>query len=306
MNNTPMRSGQDPDEYLYIMDSCRDCFNACDPPEGPTDRQYEDFILQSFPPEHKPLRQAHLERGSFGLADIRRMMAAVYADNLSRSRSDLFRSNAGRGAAMQAMVRDHTSSVTFVVVSATSKASAPYGSGTSSRMMDSSRSSVKDTRTTHADSTKETVEADEVPCGAHVLKQPPIGTPTAAPRGADELTAMLTLLPPVLRASRKSVAPTIFRKRGTSRNAPTSPSQRRRHIPRRQLQRGKATRRRSGRSVHCQHPWLFEERTKPVISLRGQESWTSTCIGNGRWGRTALRRGPNDARTGRDRAQTTR
>ena len=42
MNNTRMRSEQDPDEYLYIMDSCRDRLNACDPPEGPTHRQYED------------------------------------------------------------------------------------------------------------------------------------------------------------------------------------------------------------------------------------------------------------------------
>ena len=26
-----MRSEQDPDKYLYIMDSCCDCLNACDP-----------------------------------------------------------------------------------------------------------------------------------------------------------------------------------------------------------------------------------------------------------------------------------
>ena len=32
-----MRPGQDTDDYLYHMDSCRDCLNACDPPEGPTD-----------------------------------------------------------------------------------------------------------------------------------------------------------------------------------------------------------------------------------------------------------------------------
>ena len=44
MNNTPMRSGQDPDEYLYIVDSFRDRLNACDPPEGPTDSQYEDIL----------------------------------------------------------------------------------------------------------------------------------------------------------------------------------------------------------------------------------------------------------------------
>ena len=89
------------------MDSCRDRLNACDPPEGPTDRQYEDIILQALPPEYKAIDQAHLERGDFRLGDIRRMMAAIYADNLARSRSDAVRGIAGRGAAMQAMTRDY-------------------------------------------------------------------------------------------------------------------------------------------------------------------------------------------------------
>ena len=101
-----MRSEQDPDEYLYIMDTCRDRLNACDPPEGPTDRQYEDILLQALPPEYKAIRQVHLERGDFGLADIRRMMAAIYADNPARSCSDSFRGIAGHGAAIQAMTRD--------------------------------------------------------------------------------------------------------------------------------------------------------------------------------------------------------
>ena len=50
MNNTLMRKGQDPDEYFYVMDSCRDRLNACDPPEGPTDPQYEDILVQARPP----------------------------------------------------------------------------------------------------------------------------------------------------------------------------------------------------------------------------------------------------------------
>ena len=56
MNNTPTPSRQDPDEYLYIMDSCRDRRNACDPPERPADRQYEEIILQALPPEYKAIR----------------------------------------------------------------------------------------------------------------------------------------------------------------------------------------------------------------------------------------------------------
>ena len=78
-----MRSDQDPDECIYIMDSCRDRLNACDPPGGPTDRQYEHMFLQALPPEYKAIRQAHLKRGEFGLADIRCMMAAIYAGNLT-------------------------------------------------------------------------------------------------------------------------------------------------------------------------------------------------------------------------------
>ena len=106
MNNTLMRSGQDPDEYLYIMDSCRDRLTRCDPPEGTTYRQFEDIILQALPPEYMAIRQAHLERGDFGVANIRRMMVAIYADNQAHSRSDLFRGFAERSAAMQVMTRD--------------------------------------------------------------------------------------------------------------------------------------------------------------------------------------------------------
>ena len=47
--NTWMHPGQDFDDYLYRMDRLRDPLNACDPPGGSTDRQYEDIILQAFP-----------------------------------------------------------------------------------------------------------------------------------------------------------------------------------------------------------------------------------------------------------------
>ena len=105
--------GQDPDDYLYDMDSNRDRLNACDPPEDPTDRQYEDIILQALPLEYDRIRQTHLERRDFGLVDIRRMMAAIYADNLSRSESS--KGIAGRGAAMQAMGRDRTIIVSYAI-----------------------------------------------------------------------------------------------------------------------------------------------------------------------------------------------
>ena len=66
--------------------------------------------------------------------------------------------------------------------------------------MDNSRSRAKNARTSHADSTNETVEASEVPCGAHTIKQPTIATLTAAQGGANRLRATLTLRPLDLRA----------------------------------------------------------------------------------------------------------
>ena len=145
-----------------------------------------------------------------------------------------------------------TSSATFVVVSVTSKQSAPYATSSSKRMMDGSRSSEKDNKIAHANSTNEAVEAGQVPCGARTTNQPLMATLTAAPGGANRLTATLTLLKPGLRRFRESIAISIFRMRTISRDAPSSPSQQWRYILWRQLQRSKATIRKLGHSVHCQ------------------------------------------------------
>ena len=98
MTSTRMHPDQDPDDQLNHMVSCRDRLIACDPPEGPTDRQYEGIVLQALPSEYDHIRQVHLERRYFGFADIRRMMAAIYADNLSGSESS--KDIAERGAAI--------------------------------------------------------------------------------------------------------------------------------------------------------------------------------------------------------------
>ena len=104
MTSTRMHPRQDPDDYLHHMYSFRDRLNSCDPPEGPTDRQN---ILQVPPSEYDRFRQTHLERRDFDLADIRRMMATIYADNLSRSESS--KGIAGSGSAVQEVDRDRTS-----------------------------------------------------------------------------------------------------------------------------------------------------------------------------------------------------
>ena len=98
MNSARMSSGQDPDVFLYELDTRRERLNACDFPEGPTDCQFENIILQALSPEYERIRTSHLGKPDFGIANIRRMMSAIYAANLVRSSSTT--GIAGRGAAM--------------------------------------------------------------------------------------------------------------------------------------------------------------------------------------------------------------
>ena len=100
MNSARMSPGQDPNELLYVLDTRRERLNACDSPEGPTGRQFEDIILQALPPEYERIRTSHFEKPDFGIADIRRMMSAIYTANLARSSPTT--GIAGRGAAMPA------------------------------------------------------------------------------------------------------------------------------------------------------------------------------------------------------------
>ena len=93
-----MRSDEDPNDFLYKKGRYRDRLNSVTPKEDPPDRRHEDIILQYLPPEY--------EMEDCNLADIRRMMSKIYADNLARSHSDSSRGIAERGVAMQATGRD--------------------------------------------------------------------------------------------------------------------------------------------------------------------------------------------------------
>ena len=106
LETVKVRSDEDPDDFLYKKDRCRDRLISVTPKEGPSDRRYKDIILQYLPPEHDRIRQTHFERGDCSLADIRRMTSKIYADNLARSNSDSSRGIAGRGVTMQATGRD--------------------------------------------------------------------------------------------------------------------------------------------------------------------------------------------------------
>ena len=101
LETVKMRSDEDPDDFLYKKYRCRDRLNSVTPKEGPSDRRYEDIILQCSPPEYDRIRQTHFEREDSNLEDIRRMMSKIYADNLARSHSDSSRGIAGRSVAMQ-------------------------------------------------------------------------------------------------------------------------------------------------------------------------------------------------------------
>ena len=82
LHNTKMKSGDDPDDFLYAMDGYRERLEDMGQPVP--DERYEDIILQALPAEYERVRTASYERRDFPLADIRGMMSALYIDCLSR------------------------------------------------------------------------------------------------------------------------------------------------------------------------------------------------------------------------------
>ena len=98
LHNTKMNSGDDPDDFLYTMDGIRERLEDMGQPVP--DERYEDIILRAIPAKYERVRTASYERRYFHLADIRRIMSALYINCLSRpNNSPLV---AGRGVAMQA------------------------------------------------------------------------------------------------------------------------------------------------------------------------------------------------------------
>ena len=84
LETVKMQSDEDPDDFLYKKERCRDHLNSVTRKEGPSDRRYEDIILQCLLPKYDRIRQTHIAREDCNLADIRRMMSKIYADNLAR------------------------------------------------------------------------------------------------------------------------------------------------------------------------------------------------------------------------------
>ena len=80
LSSTKIKSGDDPDDVPYTMDGFREHLEDMGQPVS--DERYEDIILQTLPAEYGRVRTASYERRDFHLADIRRMMSALYIDYL--------------------------------------------------------------------------------------------------------------------------------------------------------------------------------------------------------------------------------
>ena len=81
LHSTKMKSGDDPDDFLYTIDGFRERLEDMGRPVP--DERYEDIVLQVVPAEYGRVRTASYERPDFHLADIQRMMSVLYIDYLS-------------------------------------------------------------------------------------------------------------------------------------------------------------------------------------------------------------------------------
>ena len=193
LETVKMRSDEDPDNFIYKKDRCRDRLNSVTPKKDPSDRQYEDIILQCLPPEYDRIRQTYFEREECNLADIRRMMPKIYADNLARSIFDSSRGIVGLGVAMHATGRDYSKrncyycnkfGILRTTVPASRQPSIKIGDADNSTT--SSEADISRTSRSRADSSRRG-EGDK--CGAHITRPPPTTTQIAAPRQQTDPTA---------------------------------------------------------------------------------------------------------------------
>ena len=56
METVKMRSDEGREDFLYKKDRYRDRLDSIPPKEGPSDRQYEDIILECLPSEYDRTR----------------------------------------------------------------------------------------------------------------------------------------------------------------------------------------------------------------------------------------------------------
>lgn len=101
MHNTKMKAGQDPEDFLHILDGWHDLLEGMG--QSASDEPYEDIIPQALPSEYERVRTASYEKQNFGLEDTQYMLQFMYTDYLSRPSNSTV---ADGGIAMQATRRD--------------------------------------------------------------------------------------------------------------------------------------------------------------------------------------------------------
>ena len=199
-----MRSDENPDDFLYKKDRCCDRLNSVTPKEGPSDRRYEDIILQCLPPEHDRIRQTHFEREYCSLADFRRMMSKIYADNFARSHSESSIGIAGRGVAMQATRRD-LSKINCYYCNKFGHykddcADFKVAHHQNWRRRQRPTSNEADTNRISRSRADSSSRGEGGKCSANITRPPPTTTPIAAPRQQTGSTATPTSPKSILRA----------------------------------------------------------------------------------------------------------
>ena len=95
---TKMKQGQDPDDFLHIMETARDRLH--DMGEHISPDLFGDLILNALPSDCNFGRNTSFRDREFGVEDIKSTMRNMYAG--PRSRSSSIPSIAGRGVAMPA------------------------------------------------------------------------------------------------------------------------------------------------------------------------------------------------------------
>ncbi|CAN0372110.1 unnamed protein product, partial [Scytosiphon promiscuus] len=99
LTKTKMGQGQDPDTFLYILETARDRLH--DMGEYISPERFGDLLrLNALTPDYDFVRNTSFIDREFGLEEINSTMRNMYADLLSRRSSTS--SIAGRGVAMQA------------------------------------------------------------------------------------------------------------------------------------------------------------------------------------------------------------
>ena len=94
---TKMKQGQYPDNFLYIMETARDCLHDMGDHISPD--RFGDLIFNALTPDYNFVRNTSFRDRELGLEDIKPTMRNMHADLLSRSSSTP--SIAGRSVAMQ-------------------------------------------------------------------------------------------------------------------------------------------------------------------------------------------------------------